>query len=139
MKVVLLLPLLFVSLNLGAVVRNLPMEEAIALARRQSVSAATARNQLRAAHWRYVAHRANLLPEVSFTGYLPDFKRGYNLYQNAQGGYQFVRTNVMKLNGELSVVQNIPWTVGEQDRTAPLQRGATELHERRRADHARSD
>lgn len=125
MKVVLLLPLLFVSLNLGAVVRNLPMEEAISLARRQSVSAATARNQLRAAHWRYVAHRANLLPEVSFTGYLPDFKRGYNLYQNAQGGYQFVRTNVMKLNGELSVVQNIPWTGGTIGIASSLERVTT--------------
>lgn len=122
MKTELLLLSLLLSLNLGAVVRDLPMEEAISLARRQSVSAATARNQLRAAYWRYVAHRADLLPEVSLTGYLPDFKRGYNLYQNAQGGYQFVRTNVMKLSGELSVVQNIPWTGGTIGLSSSLER-----------------
>ena len=119
------LTMLWTTSGVMAVIRDLPMEEAIRLARRQSVASATARNRLRAAHWRYVAHRANLLPEVSFTGYLPDFKRGYNLYQNAEGGYQFVRTNLMKLNGELSLVQNIPWTGGTIGIATSLERVTT--------------
>lgn len=112
-------------LTSSAAVRNFQMQEAILLARTQSVAAATSRNQLRAAYWRYVANRAALLPEVSFTGTLPDFKSGYNLQQNAQGGYDFVRTNVMRLSGELSVVQNIPWTGGTIGLSSSLERVAT--------------
>ena len=113
------------ALSSLAEVRDFSMEKAILLARTQSVSAATSRNRLRAAYWRYVANRATLLPELSFTGTLPDFKRGYNLYQNAQGGYQFVRTNVMQLSGELSVVQNIPWTGGTIGLSSSLERVET--------------
>ncbi len=125
LRFTLFLIMLWTTSEVMAVIRDLPMEEAILLARRQSVASATARNRLRAAHWRYVAHRANLLPEVSLTGYLPDFKRGYNLYQNAEGGYQFVRTNLMKLNGELSLVQNIPWTGGTIGIATSLERVTT--------------
>lgn len=113
------------ALSSLAVVRDFSMKEAILLARTQSVASATSRNRLRAAYWRYVANRATLLPELAFTGTLPDFKRGYNLYQNAQGGYQFVRTNVMKLSGELSVVQNIPWTGGTLGLASSLERVET--------------
>ena len=120
--------ILFLSLAINAsdaTIRNLQMEEVILLARTQSVTAATSRNRLRAAYWRYVAHRATLLPEVALTGNLPDFKSGYNLLQNAQGGYNFVRTNVMRLNGELSVTQNIPWTGGSLGISSSLERVST--------------
>lgn len=116
--------LLFV-LPSSATVRDFRMHEAILLARTQSVSAATSRNQLRAAYWRYVANRATLLPEVSFASTLPDFKSGYNLQQNSQGHYDFIRTNVMRLSGELSVVQNIPWTGGTIGLLTSLERVAT--------------
>lgn len=120
--------ILFLSLAINAsdaTIRNLQMEEVILLARTQSVTDATSRNRLRAAYWRYVAHKATLLPEVALTGNLPDFKSGYNLLQNAQGGYNFVRTNVMRLNGELSVTQNIPWTGGSLGISSSLERVST--------------
>lgn len=121
---VIIFGLLFV-LPTRATVRDFRMQEAILLARTQSVSAATSRNQLRAAYWRYVANRATLLPEVSFASTLPDFKSGYNLQQNSQGHYDFIRTNVMRLSGELSVVQNIPWTGGTIGLLTSLERVAT--------------
>ena len=51
--------------------RDITLEEAIALARVQSVDAAVALNELKTAYWEYRTFRANLLPEVNFTGTLP--------------------------------------------------------------------
>lgn len=92
--------------------RVLTLEEAIALARTGSLDAALALNRLRSAYWSYRSYRAELLPEVSFDGDLPYFKRGFNLYQRPDGSYDFLRTNMLQLNGTLSIAQNIPWTGG---------------------------
>ena len=47
--------------------RNISLNEAIALARVQSVDAAVALNELKTAYWEYRTFRADLLPEVNFT------------------------------------------------------------------------
>ena len=52
--------------------REITLSEAIALARTQSVDAAVALNELKTAYWEYRTFRADLLPEVNFTGTLPN-------------------------------------------------------------------
>lgn len=52
--------------------RNITLSEAIVLARTQSVDAAVALNELKTAYWEYRTFRADLLPEVNFTGTLPN-------------------------------------------------------------------
>ena len=71
--------------------RDITLTEAIALARAQSVDAAVALNELKTAYWEYRTFRANLLPEVSFTGTLPNYSKSYSSYQNSDGSYSFVR------------------------------------------------
>ena len=46
--------------------RTISLEEAITLARVQSVDAAVALNELKTAYWEYRTFRADLLPEVNF-------------------------------------------------------------------------
>ena len=65
--------------------RMLSLEEVIALARKQSVEAAVALNELKAAYWEYHTYRADLLPEVSFTGTLPAYNKNYSRYQQSDG------------------------------------------------------
>lgn len=101
--------------------RVLPFDEAVRLARVQSVDAAVALNQLRAAYWRYRSYRAELLPEVLLGGTVPEFKREYELYQREDGSYRYVRTNMMSLTGNLSISQNIPFTSGKIGVTTSLQ------------------
>lgn len=48
--------------------REITLNEAIALARTQSVDAAVALNELKTAYWEYRTFRADLLPEVNLTG-----------------------------------------------------------------------
>ena len=92
--------------------QSITLSEAIALARIRSVDAAVALNQLKTAYWEYRTFRADLLPEVNFTGTLPDYNKSYGSYQNSDGSYTFVRSNSLGLSGELSIDQNIWFTGG---------------------------
>ena len=100
--------------------RTITLEEAIVLARTQSVDAAVALNELKTAYWEYRTFRADLLPEVSFTGTLPNYLKSYSSYQNADGSYSFVRNNTLGLSGELSIDQNIWFTGGTLSLTSSL-------------------
>ena len=99
--------------------RDITLPEAIALARAQSVDAAVALNELKTAYWEYRTFRANLLPEVNFTGTLPNYSKSYSSYQNSDGSYTFVRNNNLGLQGELSIDQNIWLTGGKLSLTSP--------------------
>ncbi len=100
--------------------RDITLNEAIALARIQSVDAAVALNELKTAYWEYRTFRANLLPEVNFTGTLPNYRKIYNSHQNADGTYSYVRDNVLGLSGEVSIDQNIWLTGGKLSLTSSL-------------------
>ncbi|ADV44918.1 TolC family protein [Bacteroides helcogenes] len=93
--------------------RSITLSEAIALARSQSVDAAVALNELRTVYWEYRTFRADLLPEVNFTGTLPNYNKSYSTYQNSDGSYSFVRNNTLGLSGQLSIDQNIWFTGGK--------------------------
>lgn len=93
-------------------VKKITLEEAILLARTNSVDAAVAINELRSAYWEYRSYKANLLPEVNFTATLPSYNKSYSAYQQSDGSYTFVRNNNIGLNGELSITQNIWFTGG---------------------------
>ena len=110
----LLFAILFCSLIVSAQkTREITLGEAIALARTQSVDAAVALNELKTAYWEYRTFRADLLPEVNFTGTLPSYGKQYNSYQNEDGSFTFVRSNKLGLNGALSIDQNIWFTGGK--------------------------
>ena len=92
-------------------VRHLTLDEAIKIARLQSLDAAVALDELRSAYWQYRIYRAGLLPEVQFSATLPAYNKNYSSYQNSDGSYTFVRNNYMQMNGALSVQQNL-WATG---------------------------
>ena len=92
-------------------VRHITLDEAITLARVQSVNAAVALNELKTAYWEYRTFRANLLPEVNFASTLPSYSKSYNSYQQSDGSYTFVRNNYLQMSGQLSIDQNI-WLTG---------------------------
>ncbi|MCM1504624.1 MAG: TolC family protein [Muribaculum sp.] len=92
-------------------VRQITLDEAINLARAQSVDAAVALNELKSAYWQYRTYRAELLPEINFNATVPNYRKSYSAYQLDDGSYTFVRNNVMEMSGELSIDQNI-WLTG---------------------------
>lgn len=92
-------------------IRPITLNEAITLARVQSVNAAVALNELKTAYWEYRTFQANLLPEVNLSATVPSYAKSYNSYQQNDGSYTFVRNNFMQMSGALSIDQNI-WLTG---------------------------
>ena len=92
-------------------IRPITLDEAITLARVQSVNAAVALNELKTAYWEYRTYRADLLPEVNLSAVVPNYNKAYSSYQQEDGSYTFVRNNYTQMNGQLSIDQNI-WLTG---------------------------
>ena len=92
---------------------ELPLDDAIAMARVQSVDAAVALDELRTAYWQWRTFRADQLPEITFTATFPEYGKQYNSYLNSDGEYSFVPTNSLQARGQLSITQNIPLTGGK--------------------------
>lgn len=103
--------LLLPALSGIAAVRPMTLDEAIALARVNSVDAAVALNELRASYWQYRSYRADLLPEISFDATAPSYSKRYSSYQNPDGTYTFVRSSNLELSGSLTMRQNV-WLTG---------------------------
>ena len=93
--------------------RQITLEEAISLARKQSVDAAVALNELKKAYWEYRTFRADLLPEMNLSATMPSYNKRYNSYQQSDGSYTFLRNNYLGMNGGLSIDQNIWFTGGK--------------------------
>lgn len=100
--------------------REITLNEAIALARIQSVDAAVALNELKTSYWEYRTFRADLLPEVKLTGTLPNYNKSYSAYQSEDGSYTYVRNNTFGMSGELSIDQNLWFTGGTISLTSSL-------------------
>ena len=91
--------------------RTLTLGEAIGRARVNSLDAAVALDELRTAYWQHRSYRASLLPELTFRGTLPSYRKQYSTYMNDRGEYSFVANHYMQLTGEFSVTQSI-WPTG---------------------------
>lgn len=110
-KLIITFTLLISTAILKAEERRLTLEEAINIARVQSLDAAVALDELRSAYWQYRIYRAGLLPEVQFSATLPSYSKNYSSYQSSDGSYTFVRNNYLQMNGALSVQQSV-WATG---------------------------
>ena len=97
----------------GAVggVLHLSLDDCIAMARRQSIDAAMALDELRSAYWQWRSYKANLLPEVSLQGTLPSYNKRYSSYQQADGSMTFVHNDYLGLKGSLDITQKL-WPTG---------------------------
>ena len=100
--------------------RPVTLAETIALARERSVDAEVAANSLRSAYWEYRTYRANLLPEVTFSGTIPSYNKRYNPWQNSDGSYTFLRDDNLQLQGSLNVEQRVWLTGGTLSLTSSL-------------------
>ena len=112
-KVISLFMVIALSMTAGAQTqikehrRSITLDEAIVIARTQSVDAAVALNELKTAYWEYRTFRANLLPEMNLKATLPSYNKKYNSYQQEDGTYTYVRNNNLQMSGELSIDQSL--------------------------------
>ena len=90
---------------------RLTLDECITMARRQSIDAAVALDELRSAYWQWRSYRADLLPEVSLQGTAPSWNKRYISYQQADGSLSFVRNDYLGLDGVVNITQKL-WPTG---------------------------
>lgn len=109
-------PIIMLMLLLPAAVSareiSLTLDDAIAMARVQSVDAAVALDELKTAYWQWRSYKADRLPEFSLSGTVPSYSDRYTSYMNEDGEYSFVRTHSLDAQAKLSVNQNITLTGG---------------------------
>jgi outer membrane protein TolC len=108
------------SLSASDDVLKLTLPEAIAMARTQSVDAVVARGELKTAYWEYRTYQADLLPELTFDGTLPQYNKSYSSYQQDDGSYKYVRNNWYGMNGAININQNILLTGGSLSLSSSL-------------------
>ena len=90
---------------------RLTLNEAIALAQRQSSDALAARHALEAAEWSYKNYRANYLPAVTLSS-SPSLNRQISSITQPDGTNVFVRQNQLNTDLSLSISQNVALTGG---------------------------
>ena len=99
---------------------RLTLSEAITMARMHSVDAVVARSELKTAYWEYRTYQADMLPEMTFEGTIPQYNKSYSTYQQEDGSYKFVRNDWFGMNGALNINQNIWFTGGSLSLTSSL-------------------
>ncbi|MFU8844341.1 MAG: TolC family protein [Bacteroidales bacterium] len=91
--------------------RQLSLDEAISISRKQSPDALLAKHRFRSNYWQYRSYQASYLPSLTLYGTLPDFNRSIRTISTVEGEVFSPQTNNM-LYGGVSVNQRIGLTGG---------------------------
>jgi len=89
---------------------SISLTDAINRSVNNSVDAVVAVNQYKSSYWEYRTYKAELLPEVTVNATLPYYSKSYNTFQNQDGTYTYVSNDYSRIDGGLSISQNIPLT-----------------------------
>ncbi|MFV0418815.1 MAG: TolC family protein [Dysgonomonas sp.] len=111
----LLFILLLSGFSIGLMAQDtitISLREAIDRSVANSVDAVVARNQYKSSYWGYKTYKAELLPELTLNTTLPYYSKSYNTFQNTDGSYTYVSNDYSRIDGGLSISQNIPLTGG---------------------------
>lgn len=89
------------------------LNEAIKIARTQSVQALESRQSFISAYWAYRSYKASRLPSLNVYGNLMNFDRSLNLMQSYEDGhFKYVATNSLQNSIGLQISQNVTFTGG---------------------------
>lgn len=104
-----------------SVPQSLSLKETVTRAKEQSPSYYRAENLAENRYWNYRQFRAGNLPQLSFSGTLPDYSSAIERVVQNDGTYAFRQREQTFLAGQLSLNQNVPWTGGNFSVSSALQ------------------
>ncbi|MGY0408005.1 MAG: TolC family protein [Polaribacter sp.] len=120
--------LLFLSILCAGIASGqqkfITLEQAIAIAQKKSPDYKALLNQNQASYWRYRNYKASFLPQLRVDATLPQYSNSVNGGTNDQGEYIFASSNQSRIEGNLSLNQNILLTGGTLSLSSQLQRVA---------------
>ena len=120
-KAFLLLFITFPILLLGQK-QKISLEQAIELAQKKSPDYKSNINKNQASYWRYRNYKASFLPQVRLNATLPSYSNSSRRITNDNGQDIFVNQNQSRIEGRLSVAQNVPYTGGTLSINSQLER-----------------
>ena len=121
MKKIIILICFLLSISLYSQ-RAITLGEAIKIAQKNSPDYKTLINQNQASFWRFKNYKAGFLPQLRLNATLPSYSNSINGQINDDGQYEFVRSNQARLQGNLSLNQNIALTGGTISLSSQLER-----------------
>jgi outer membrane protein TolC len=92
--------------------KQITLKEAITIAQKNSPDYKTLLNQNEASYWRFINYKASFLPQLRLDATLPQYSNSVNRITNDNGQDIFVRSNQSRMDGNLSLNQNIALTGG---------------------------
>ena len=103
--------------------RTLNMQQVVALAQENSISAMSNRNTFASRYWSYRSYKAELLPSLNISANIANFNRSLVALQDYNTGAISYRPNYnLQNDARLYLSQNIPWTGGTVSLSTSLQR-----------------
>ena len=105
--ILVILPLLVIGQS-----KKITLTEAIKLAKKKSPDYKTNLNKSQASYWRFENYKASFLPQFRLNATLPEFSNSTRRILNDNGEDIFVNQNQSRIDGQLSISQNIPYTGG---------------------------
>ena len=105
--ILVILPLLVIGQS-----KKITLTEAIKLAQKKSPDYKTNLNKSQASYWRFENYKASFLPQFRLNATLPEFSNSTRRILNDNGEDIFVNQNQSRIDGQLSISQNIPYTGG---------------------------
>ena len=102
--------------------QKITLEEAIAIAQKNSPDYKSLLNENQASYWRFRRFKAGFLPQLRFDATLPQFRNSVNRITLDDGSDDFRRSNQIRFDGSLSLNQNIALTGGTISVSSQLER-----------------
>ena len=103
-------------------IRTMTLTEAADLARNRSIQALIAKQQFRVSYLTYKTFRNGYLPQLSASGYLPDYQRSIQSYINPDGTKSYLSQEFINYLGNLRLNQQIGFTGGSISLNSGLSR-----------------
>jgi hypothetical protein len=101
---------------------TLSLKDAIDIGVSKSVDALVAKNEYISSYWEHRNYKTELLPEIILHANAPYYSKSYNQFQNNDGEYSYVTNHYNRVDGGLTITQNIPWTGGRVSLNTSYQR-----------------
>ena len=112
MKKILFASLVIFPLLIFGQSKKINLSEAIQIAQKKSPDYKSNLNKNQASYWRYKNYKASFLPQLDLNATLPEYSNSTQRITNDQGEFIFVNQNQSRIEGSLSLSQNVPYTGG---------------------------
>ncbi len=122
MKKIYLIILIIAPLLNFAQSKRITLNQAIEIAKKKSPEYKTNLNRNERNHWRFKRYKASFLPELRLNAVLPNYSNAVKRITNDIGQDIFVNQNQLRVEGNLSISQNVPYTGGKLSINTNLER-----------------